>query len=684
MAFLHVLLVCLCLGMVQSAPSRRANLPPGLQRQLDSLKAKAKAQVQEALSNMPEKDFPSIDIDAGGGIRYTDPKPDPSRVRGRRFTLAEENPTPLGWTASTPSQPIFHSRPGANNILFLDFNGYRFCGTAWRSACQTVYPYDIDGNFNSFSTSEISRITNAWRYVAEDFAPFDVDVTTNDTFRGEDGTTVNLEYDANGNIPQGSNINHIGHIVITQETNTDGGKIDGSSGCGCGGYAYLNQHPARNDRYYNPGFVFNEGQDSMAEAISHEFGHNLGLNHDGTSDVGYYGGHGSGETGWAPIMGVGYYQQLVQWSKGEYLNANNQQDDLEIIRGKFAQLGNGYALDDIGPLGTDLTVDLGTGDISGEGIVEKNTDTDRWNFECGSGAASITVKSPPTDYGNLHCKFTLYDGNNNVIATAFSSSSRTASWSGTLSTGSYYILVEGSGNGDPLGVGYTSYGSIGQYEVSGTITLGGCTTDADCGEDGLACTSHTCVNGQCVTTEIADCCPNCACTNSEACDVDSDCAWQTPTCSLLPPDGTCTSSGCNVVDCSTQESCSVFDNDPQCSTTAGCSVNNACSQFSGSKACRRAPGCSWSQGTCRGTTTTFVCTGNFLVQKNCCSGTGGYCLDANAPPPSPPPSPPPPSPPPPSPPPPSPPPSGCSQYTGGGSCKRAAGCRWVGGVCVPE
>jgi hypothetical protein len=43
-----------------------------------------------------------------------------------------------------------------------------------------------------------------------------------------------------------------------------------------------------------------------------QVGHNGGLNHDGTSTTGYYTGHGSGVTGWAPIMGVGYYQNLVQ------------------------------------------------------------------------------------------------------------------------------------------------------------------------------------------------------------------------------------------------------------------------------------------------------------------------------------------------------------------------------------
>ena len=62
----------------------------------------------------------------------------------------------------------------------------------------------------------------------------------------------------------------------------------------------------------------------VAEAASHEAGHNMGLSHDGTSTAAYYGGQGSGATGWAPIMGVGYYKNLSQWSKGEYALANNK------------------------------------------------------------------------------------------------------------------------------------------------------------------------------------------------------------------------------------------------------------------------------------------------------------------------------------------------------------------------
>ena len=52
---------------------------------------------------------------------------------------------------------------------------------------------------------------------------------------------------------------------------------------------------------------------NIAEAISHEVGHNLGLSHDGISASGIL--HGQGNQ--APIMGVGYYEPIVQWSRGD-------------------------------------------------------------------------------------------------------------------------------------------------------------------------------------------------------------------------------------------------------------------------------------------------------------------------------------------------------------------------------
>ena len=112
--------------------------------------------------------------------------------------------------------------------------------------------------------------------------------------------------------------------------------------CSCGGVAYIGVFDETND-FYKPALVFydalgNGNEKYVAEAISHEAGHNAGLLHDGDASTGYYGGHGSGITGWAPIMGVGYSRSLVQWSRGEYATATNVQDDVQVMQASGAPL----------------------------------------------------------------------------------------------------------------------------------------------------------------------------------------------------------------------------------------------------------------------------------------------------------------------------------------------------------
>ena len=54
----------------------------------------------------------------------------------------------------------------------------------------------------------------------------------------------------------------------------------------------------------------------MAETISHEVGHMLGLSHDGVAFSAYYRGHTAGGTSWAPIMGNAFDRDVTQWSRG--------------------------------------------------------------------------------------------------------------------------------------------------------------------------------------------------------------------------------------------------------------------------------------------------------------------------------------------------------------------------------
>ena len=211
-----------------------------------------------------------------------------------------------------------------------------------------------------------------------------------------------------------------------------------------------------------------EPEKYTAEAISHEVGHTLGLSHDGriTPSEGYYAGHGSGDTGWAPIMGVGYYQNLSQWSKGEYASANNTQDDLQIIT---TQNGFGYRTDDTGnTIATAKALTVSGASVSGNGIIERNTDVDFYSFTTGAGAISLTVN--PFNRGpNLDILAELYNSAGTLIASSNPTDLLSANITANVAAGTYYLKIDGIGKGNPLITGYTDYGSLGQYSISGTI-----------------------------------------------------------------------------------------------------------------------------------------------------------------------------------------------------------------------
>jgi len=194
---------------------------------------------------------------------------------------------------------FLNSKPDAPRTIFLDFDGHTISGTAWNTSYGDpiiARPYDSNGDINNFSDGELRDIQRMWRLVAEDFAPFDVNVTTQDP-----GVNA-IRRDSSSDPFFGT------RVVITADT---------FASCGCGGFAYLRAFDDTSD-FLKPAFVFNRGVKGAGEAITHEAGHNLGLNHDGISGgTAYYRGHGSGETGWASIMGVGYYQNLAQWSAGD-------------------------------------------------------------------------------------------------------------------------------------------------------------------------------------------------------------------------------------------------------------------------------------------------------------------------------------------------------------------------------
>lgn len=344
-----------------------------------------------------------------------------------------------------------HSKSGASKVIYLDFDGNTTTGTSWNSnftggANIVTPPYSIDTTVSTaFSQTELDNIYSIWQRVAEDYAAFDVDVTTQDP--------------------------GVEALRKTSSTDTQYGVrvcIGGSSydwyGTGAGGVAYLNSFSWNSD---TPCFVFtsqlgNGNAKYTAEAASHEAGHTFNLSHDGqiahdtVAAVGYYQGHAN----WAPIMGVGYYKDVVQWSKGDYPYANNLQDDIAIIAGVV-----GFRTDAHGDTIVNATALSGTA-LSSRGIIERRSDVDMFSFTTGAGPVSFTATSaaPSPD---LDIQLALYDGLGNLVTLA-NSTTMDASLSMTLAQGTYYLAVEGIGTGDPL-TAYDDYGSIGQFNLTGTV-----------------------------------------------------------------------------------------------------------------------------------------------------------------------------------------------------------------------
>lgn len=347
-----------------------------------------------------------------------------------------------------------HSKPGSQRVLYLDFNGHTATNTAWASGSTiNAQPYDTDGNPDSFSAAEQEVIQKVWQRLAEDYAPFDVNVTTADP--GVDA----IHRTSSADTLYGT------RVVITPNTFYN---------CSCGGVAYVgtfDYYNSSNPGQYQPAWVFSDalgnGEKNIAEAAAHEAGHNLGLNHDGTATTGYYSGHGSGETAWAPIMGVGYYRNLSQWSQGEYSGANNLQDDLAII----AQHGAVMRADDAGNTTASAATLGGTSSngsvaVNRAGLIGQRSDSDVYAFFTGSGTVQLNVM--PAALGpNLDLRADLLDSNGNVVASANPLDTLGASLSVSVSGGSYYLRVDGVGKGDPA-TAYSDYGSLGAYHITGS------------------------------------------------------------------------------------------------------------------------------------------------------------------------------------------------------------------------
>ncbi len=337
--------------------------------------------------------------------------------------------------------PLLESLPGATAVLYLDFDGEIVSGTSWNSTYN-------GGNPIVAATAGLSNanVTSVWQRVAEDYLPFNINVTTDSN-----------KYNA---APQGRRMK----CIIT--------PTDGWYPSSVGGVAYIGSFLWTGK---TPCWVFITSNNKyIAEACSHELGHTLSLYHDGQNpSTTYYQGHGTGNVGWAPIMGVGYYEYVSQFCIGEYSGANNQEDDLAKISG--SSNGFGYRPDDHANTSTGATPLVIVGNnvaaATNSGVIELRTDVDVFQFTITSTFNMNLTLQPGLPGPNLDILAEVYDANSTLILSNNVSTDLYATLVlNNIAPGSYYLHVSGVGYGTPS-TGYTDYASLGHFDIAGTLTI---------------------------------------------------------------------------------------------------------------------------------------------------------------------------------------------------------------------
>lgn len=313
----------------------------------------------------------------------------------------------------------------AASVIYLDFDGQYVANTMW----------NVSGPINAapanLTTEEINTI---FQRVATDFSPFNVTVTTDEAV-----------YNA------GNAMKRI-RIVVTESWEWYGQV---------GGVSYLNSFTWGDG---TPAFVFssllNYDPKKIAEACSHETGHTLGLRHQSSYDENgvkiseYNWGQGSGEIGWAPIMGASYGENLSLWHNGPCsLGVTYLQDDVAKIAAIVGYVNDEYS---------NATTGATTLSTSKTGLINNSTDVDYFSVNTQTTKSVSLVPAnvgPNNDGGNLDLILKIYNSQGVLISSINDPLILNAGVS--LSPGSYYLSASTTNNQYA-----TNYGMLSKYTIS--------------------------------------------------------------------------------------------------------------------------------------------------------------------------------------------------------------------------
>jgi hypothetical protein len=387
--------------------------------------------------------------------------------------------------------PQLSSRPGAAYTLYLNFGGFSYNGSWGGSNTPGVTtPYSSDNNFSTFSASDITNMQTIWSRVAEKYSPFNINVTTIDPAVAAGQAANDAQRQAYYDVTP-----RLMHTVV-------GGN--GSWLGGGGGISYLGvaQSSLPNTGYHT-NFVFSNNftngnpgwERPVSDAIAHENGHALGLQHQslwsGTTLLNEYD---PGNSQRAPIMGTPYNATRGLWRVGtSSLGSTNIQNDAAVIQSNsgiqttsptgYVDSGIGHTLATATPLPlSGNTIDF----TAAKGIItplsssnptplsSTNYTADFFTFTVATGQTAtlnVTLRSgrstltPGTaDPGaTLDATLRLLDSLGNPITIANSSTFAEVINATNLAPGTYFLEITSAGAD-------TAYFDMGSYFLTGTFT----------------------------------------------------------------------------------------------------------------------------------------------------------------------------------------------------------------------
>ncbi|MBS1744186.1 MAG: T9SS type A sorting domain-containing protein [Bacteroidetes bacterium] len=341
-------------------------------------------------------------------------------------------------SAKTFSLPTLSSYPSATATIYLDFDGQTVVSAAWNGGSPLVC---------AAAPLNDAQITEIFNRVSEDYRPFNVNITTSEA--------VYLA------APPAQRM----RIIITPTS---------AWRPGVGGISYIGSFTWGDD---TPGFVFTDrlGPNNtkyIAECCTHESGHTVGLSHQSSYDQGcnltetYNSGTGTGEIGWAPVMGNSYYRNMTGWNDGPTpYGCANTQDNLTIIT---SQNGFSYRADDFAETMDNNTFSLSSNGMVVDGLISTNTDKDAFKFTVTAtgnfhlNAVPYSVNSGTNDGADLDIKISMYDATGTLVKTYDPTNTMSVTIDTVLNSGTYYLIVDGTGNQNT-----SNYGSLGSYKLTG-------------------------------------------------------------------------------------------------------------------------------------------------------------------------------------------------------------------------